>query len=112
NSPLSSTLFQQTDKMSVDGDAAAFLKDAGLAPTKDVDVLVFSTSPRTNLGNEADVLIAADGRFNVERLTAALIARGAVKKNGYLTLPESKTEDRENNGAVRSEERRVGKEWN
>ena len=100
NSPLSSTLFQQTDKMSVDGDAAAFLKDAGLAPTKDVDVLVFSTSPRTNLGNEADVLIAADGRFNVERLTAALIARGAVKKNGYLTLPESKSEDRENNGAV------------
>src|SRR5206468_4446395 len=58
NSPLSSTLFQETDKVSVDGDAARFLHDAGLQPSKDVDVLVISTSPKTNVGNEADILIA------------------------------------------------------
>jgi len=101
NSPLSSTLLQQTDKMSVDGDAAKFLADAGLQPTKDVDVLVIATSPRTNLGNDAEVLIAAEGRFNVERLTKALVSRGAVKKNGYFTLPEKgNSEEREHNGAV------------
>ena len=100
NSPLSSTLFQETDKVSVDGDAARFLHDAGLQPSKDVDVLVISTSPKTNVGNEADILIAADGRFNVDRLTKALVARGAVKKNGYLILPESKNGDRDEAGAV------------
>lgn len=101
NSPLSSTLFEQTDKMSVDGDAQKFLADAGLQPLKDVDVLVIATSPRTNLGNEAEVLIAAEGRFNVERLTKALLSRGAVKKNNYFTLPDNaRSEEREHNGAV------------
>jgi len=51
-SPLSSMLFQQTDKVTTDGDAAQFLADAGLEPTKDVDVLVVSTSPRAALGRE------------------------------------------------------------
>ncbi|HEX8172068.1 MAG TPA: hypothetical protein VF824_16135 [Thermoanaerobaculia bacterium] len=99
-SPLSSMLFQQTDKMTVDGDAQKFLADAGLSPTKDIDVLVVSTTPRTNLGSEADVLIAAEGRFNVERLTNALVARGGTKKNGYIVMPESKRDDDGENGAV------------
>jgi hypothetical protein len=98
-SPLSSTLFKQTDSISSNGDAALFLADAGLQPSKDVDVLVVSTSPKTNLGSEAEVLIAADGRFNVARLTAALIKRGAVQKNGYLVLPEEARHDGRN-GAV------------
>lgn len=95
-SPLSSMLFEQTDKVSSNGEAAQFLTEAGLAPTKDIDVLVVSTVPRQNLGgSDADILVAADGRFNVERLTKALIARGAVQKSGYLMLPG---EDRQ--GAV------------
>ncbi|MFP5246468.1 MAG: hypothetical protein ACLGH0_07210, partial [Thermoanaerobaculia bacterium] len=65
-SPLSSVLFQQTDKMSADGDAAKFLAETGLQPTKDVDVLVVATAPRTNHGSEADVLVIAEGRFNAE----------------------------------------------
>jgi len=100
NSPLSSTLFQQTDKMSVDGDAERFLTEAGLQPMKDVDVLVIAASPRQNLSNEGEVLIAAEGRFNVDRLTKALIARGAVKKNGYIVLPDSKNGEKEPEGAV------------
>lgn len=98
-SPLSSLLFQHTDKMSTDGEAAKFLAEAGLSPTKDVDVLVVSTTPRTTLGTEADVLVIAEGRFQPEKLTNALIARGAVKKNGYVLFPESK-EEVEENGAV------------
>lgn len=100
NSPLSSTLFQQTDKFSADGDAARFLADAGLQPSKDVDVLVVATIPRTNLGREADVLIAADGRFNADRLTSALLARGAVKREGYLLMPEETADSDHERGAV------------
>lgn len=88
-SPLSSLLFQHTDKMSTDGEAEKFLTEAGLSPLKDVDVLVVATAPRTNLGTEADVLVIAEGRFNAERLTAALLTRGAVKKGNYLVLPDA-----------------------
>ena len=92
SSPLSAAIFAQTAHISSDGDAQKFLSEAGLQPTKDVDVVVFATSPKTNLGPEADFLIAADGRFNVERLTSALVSRGAVKKtspNGaYFAMPQ------------------------
>jgi hypothetical protein len=96
SSPLSAALFAQTAHISNDGDAVAFLRDAGLQPTKDVDVVVFATSPRTPLGSEADFLIAADGRFNVDRLTSALVSRGAVKKTSahgiYFKMPEKSGE--------------------
>jgi hypothetical protein len=98
-SPLSGVLFQHTDKFSADGDAAKFIAEAGLDPTKDVDTLVVATVPRTNLGTEADVLVMAEGRFNVERLTKALIARGAVQKQGYLLAPDAEHEH-EGPGAV------------
>ncbi|PYQ30710.1 MAG: hypothetical protein DMF56_07875 [Acidobacteria bacterium] len=97
SSPLSSMLFQQTDKMSTDGEAEKFLSDAGLSPLKDVDVLVVATAPRTNLGSEADVLVIAEGRFNVERLSAALAARGATKKGAYFVIDK---EDHHDVGAV------------
>lgn len=98
-SPLSAMLFQHTDRMSTDGEAEKFLLEAGLSPTKDVDVLVVATSPRTTLGSEADVLVIAEGRFQPERLVNALVARGAVKKNGYLMLPEGKG-GKDEHGAV------------
>ena len=88
-SPLSSVLFEHTDRMTTDNEAAKFLAETGLSPAKDVDVVVVATSPRTTLGSEADVLVIAEGRFNAEKLTAALLARGAVKKNNYLVLPEN-----------------------
>lgn len=87
-SPLSSMLFQHTDKMSTDGEAEKFLLDAGLSPTKDVDTIVVATAPRTTLGSEADVLVVAEGRFQPAKLTSALVSRGAVQKDGYLTMPE------------------------
>jgi hypothetical protein len=92
SSPLSGALFAQTAHISNDDDAVKFLRDAGLQPTKDIDVVVFATSPRTNLGSEADFLIAADGRFNVDRLTSALVSRGATKKTSahgaYFVMPK------------------------
>lgn len=99
SSPLSSMLFEHTDKMTSDSEAAKFIAETGLSPTKDIDVLVIATSPRTSLGSEADVLVLAEGRFNVEKLTNALVSHGAVKKNGYLSLIEKDDNDHEN-GAV------------
>jgi hypothetical protein len=102
SSPLSSTLFQQTDKVSTNGDAEKFLREAGLQPTRDIDVLVVATTLRTPLGHDADVLIAADGRFNSARLVQALVARGAEQKNSpngaYLLLPNEHDQNRQ--GAV------------
>jgi len=92
-SPLSSLLFEHTDKMSADGEAQRFLNDAGLSVTKDIDTIVVATAPRTSLGSEADVLIIAEGRFNAERLANALVARGAVRKGAYLVLPEEADDD-------------------
>jgi hypothetical protein len=104
SSPLSGAMFQQTDKIASDGDAAQFLLDAGLKPSTDVDVIMVATSPKTTMGKEADVLIAADGRFNVERLSAALVSRGAVRKtspNGaYYSLPDKKDSEESKHGAV------------
>jgi hypothetical protein len=100
SSPLSSLLLQHTDKMSADGEAQKFLSDAGLSPMKDVDVLVVATSLRAPLSSEADVVAIAEGRFNPERLTKALLARGAVSKGAYLLLPEEKSDADHNNGAV------------
>jgi hypothetical protein len=98
-SPLSSLLFEHTDRMSTDGEAERFLSEAGLSPTKDFDDHFVSTTPRPNLGTEADVLVIAEGRFNAERLSAALVTRGAVSKGGYLVLPKDKS-DNDENGAV------------
>lgn len=107
NSPLSGAFFQQTDKITADGDAAQFLLDAGLKPSRDIDLIVVATSPKTTLGKEADVIIAADGRYNVNLLSNALTARGAVKKTSaagytYYLLPAKANSDGEGSkqGAV------------
>ena len=96
-SPLSGMLFQQTDKVSANGDAERFLFEAGLKPSKDVDLLVVSVSPKTALGNESKVLVAAEGRFSVDRLTSALTSRGAKEKKtaggSYYILPDTKKND-------------------
>ena len=99
-SPFSSFLFQHVDRMSTDGEAERFLTEAGLKPLQDVDTVVVATSPRTNLGSEADVLVIAEGRFLPERLAAALLARGAVRKGAYITFPEAESGSDGETGAV------------
>lgn len=89
SSPLSSTLFQHADRFGTNGEAERFLTDAGLDLAKDIDVLVVATSPTSRLGSEGEVIVLADGRFSVDRLSKALIARGAVRKDSYFTLPDA-----------------------
>lgn len=98
SSPLSSTLFQHADRFGSNGEAERFLADAGLDLAKDVDVLVVATAPKSRLGSEAEVVVLADGRFSVDRLSKALLQRGAIRKANYFTLPEA--EDSQKAGAV------------
>jgi len=101
SSPLGSTLFQETDKISTDGDAAEFLREVGLKPSQDIDTIVVATTPRTTLGSEVEVLVALEGRFDVAKITAAIAKHGAVKKSGYYLLPEEHKVDRDHQqGAV------------
>lgn len=104
SSPLSSMLFHQTDSLSAHGDAAAFLHDAGLQPSQDIDVVMVATRPSSSFSSNSDVIIAVDGRFNPDRLTAALLSRGAVKKSSaagtYLLLPEGSRENGQRGAAA------------
>jgi len=88
SSPLAARLFAETDDLAVDGDAARFLAETGLAPKQDVDLVVVAglTSPGRR---DAEGLVLFEGRFDPARLEAAMIARGGVRKetpNGSYVL--------------------------
>lgn len=76
-SPLSGKIFLEADRMAVDGDAARFLADTGLDPAKDVDLLVLSLAPKAALAEGAEVLLHIEGRFDANRVAAAVAQRGA-----------------------------------
>jgi hypothetical protein len=75
-SPLASRIFEDTDRIASDGDAARFLEEAGLDPKRDVDVVVVSAIP--GRGPQEHVLVLFEGRFDPARLSAAVINRGAA----------------------------------
>jgi hypothetical protein len=90
NSPLSSRLFSDADHITVDGDAARFMAEARLDPKTDVDtVTIAGLSPS---GPSDGVLVIFEGRFDPDRLSAAVVARGAVQASGaggtYYILPD------------------------
>lgn len=100
-SPISSMLFHHTDDVTTHGEANEFLTEAGLDLGKDVDLLVVAVSPKTQLSHESDVVVLAEGRFNVERLSKALVTRGAQKRDAYYLLPAKDShEGASRNGAV------------
>ncbi len=91
NSPLAGKLFAQADRMTVDGEAAKLLSETGLEPSEDVDVVTFALSPKEGDASDADVLVLFEGRFDPEKISAAMVSRGAVRKSGdsgaWYTLP-------------------------
>ena len=95
-SPLASMLFEHTDSITSNGEADRFFDETGLSPSKDIDLVVVATSPVTRLGKEAEVLVLAEGRFNVAKLTKAVLSHGAVAKDGYFILRD----DENHRGAV------------
>jgi hypothetical protein len=90
-SPLSGRIFEQTDKLTTDGEAARFLADAGFDPAKDIDVMTVAVRPRQG-ELRGDVLVVAEGRFDAQRIIAALVERGAktagTNAGAYYLLPD------------------------
>jgi hypothetical protein len=99
-SAITGRLFTETDK-SIDGDAAHFMREAGLKPTEDVDVAVVSITP--DASGEPRVLVGFEGRFDPARLAEAVTKRGATKKSvaqgTYFVLSDESTE-RDSQGVV------------
>jgi hypothetical protein len=105
SSPLSGRIFEETDRASVDGDAGKFMREAGLEPTKDVDVAVFALRPDVAGG---EVLVTFEGRFDPDRLTAAVVSRGGERVDApagvFYRLPSQSDKER---GAVAFPSRRL-----
>ncbi len=80
SSPLASRLFEQTDEMAADGDAAKFLEETGLRPKQDVDLMVVAGLGGSGGRGISHALIVFEGRFDAARLSAAMEARGASRK--------------------------------
>jgi hypothetical protein len=91
-SPLAARVFSDTDRVTVDGDAARFLAEARLNPKEDVDTVVAAGSPKGAGGSAGWGLVLFEGRFDPAALSSAIAARGAVKKStpagDYYLLPE------------------------
>ncbi|MEO8348578.1 MAG: hypothetical protein ABI610_06665 [Acidobacteriota bacterium] len=92
SSPLAARLFEQTDEMAVDGDAAKFLEETGLRPKQDVDLMVVAGLGGSGGRGISHALLVFEGRFDPARLSAAMEARGATRKRTpygeYLSLED------------------------
>ena len=99
-SPLAARLFADLDRATVDGDAARFLSEARLHPVDDVDLVVFAATD----GGKGKALVAFEGRFEPERLSAVAAARGAVARTvpagTYFLLKDKGQAGREGEGAI------------
>jgi len=90
-SPLAARVFSDTDKVTVDGDAARFLSEAHLNLKEDVDTVVAAGAPKGTGGSAGWGLVLFEGRFDPAALGTAIAARGAVRKStsagDYFLLP-------------------------
>lgn len=95
-SPLSPRLFEETDEIAADGDAAKFLEETGLRPKQDVDLMVVAGLGGSGGRGIRHALVIFEGRFDPSRLSAAMQARGASRKstpNGEYLLLDGKGDD-------------------
>jgi hypothetical protein len=104
SNPLGERLFRDFDGATVDGDAARFLEEAHLRLTQDVDTMTWAAIPAANGMKDGDVLVLFEGRFEPEKLAAAISARGAIARTAaggaYFMLPEKKGSGNPGRGAV------------
>lgn len=82
SSPIAGQLFNQADRMTVDGEGGRLLQQMGLRPSEDLDVVTFALAPSTDDRTEANVLVAFEGRFDPARIAAVMEQNGAVPKQG------------------------------
>ena len=82
SSPLGAQVFSQMDDVSTDGDAARFLREMGLTPREDIDTVVVAMTRSAGKGRSDDGLVIFEGRFDLARISGALVARGATRQAG------------------------------
>ena len=104
SSPVTSRLFDDTDRITTEGEARRFLEDAGLDPARDVDRVMIAVSPAENDSSDGSILVAAEGRFDVSRLSAAVAREGAIPQPAhgktYFVLPNDADDEDHRAGAV------------
>ena len=96
-SPLAARLFEETDDIAADGDAAKFLEETGLRPRSDVDLMLVAGLAGSGGRGISHALVVFEGRFDPVRLSAAMEARGASRKRmpyGEYFSIEGKGNDR------------------
>jgi len=100
SSPLGAQVFSQMDHISTDGDAGRFLAETGLTPREDIDTVVVAMT-RPGAGESGEGLVIFEGRFDLARISGALVSRGATKQTGasgeYYRLAD---EEGKRDGAV------------
>ena len=77
SNPFQLRIFEETDKLTAQGDGARFLSEAGLDLRNDVDSLVACTVASSEAHGRT--LVVFEGRYDAARLAAALVSRGAVR---------------------------------
>jgi hypothetical protein len=88
--PLAARVFRDFDRISGDDDAARFLEETGLTPREDIDTILLAMSPRT--GSRESGLVLFEGRFDLARISKALVSREATLRTSpsgdYYVLRE------------------------
>lgn len=96
-SPILSRLINETDKVTIDGEAQRFLRETGLKPADDIDSMTFALLPAETLRGEGKALVIFEGRFDSEKLAKGILDRGAEKvvysNATYLRLKENERGD-------------------
>jgi hypothetical protein len=104
SSALGAKLLSETDKITVDGDAARFMTEARLDPKEDVDAIVVAGSPAVADQTEGSVLVLFAGRFDTGRLSDAMANRGGAKVStpagDYYLVPDHNGSHHGRPGAV------------
>ena len=104
SSALGAKLLSETDKITVDGDAARFMAEARLDPKEDVDAIVVAGSPAGADQTEGSVLVLFAGRFDTARLSDAMANRGGTKVStpagDYYLVPDKNGSHHGKPGAV------------
>ncbi|HEY7114878.1 MAG TPA: hypothetical protein VIA45_18255 [Thermoanaerobaculia bacterium] len=77
SNPFQLRVFEETDKVTAQGDAARFLSEAGLDLRNDVDSVVACTAASSD--SRGRTLVLFEGRYDPAKLAAALVNRGAVR---------------------------------
>lgn len=78
--PLGERVLADLDHVSGDDDAVRFFHETGLTPSEDIDTIVVAMAP-SGSGKSESGLVMFEGRFDLARISKALVSRGATLRS-------------------------------